>query len=127
MCIHQYTRKTLESHQVGCKWLTSKILKQIKKSFFASIIFFPKKKILGFGYAGINVLTIRHEKREVFICPDLGVSQLILLIFFVVAVIFITISGKLILMCFHFTFVTVVHVQLIPSPVHSYNEEIIVP
>lgn len=126
MCIHQYTRKTLESHQVECKWLTSKILKQIKKSFLLQLFFFSKK-ILGFGYAGINVLTIRHEKREVFICPDLGVSQLILLIFFVVAVIFITISGKLILICFHFTFVTVVHVQLIPSSVHSYNEEIIVP
>lgn len=55
----------------------------------------------------------------------LGVSQISLLIFVVVA--FIIFSGKLILFCFQLVFVTIAHVQLIPSSVHSYNEAIIAP
>lgn len=49
---------------------------------FTSMEYFFLKKILGFIYSGINALMIRHEKRGVIFCLDLGVSQIILLIIF---------------------------------------------
>lgn len=55
MCDHRYTRKTLESQQVECKWLTFKIIKQTKKFFLHQL-----DSVFSRIYWGLFILASMH-------------------------------------------------------------------